>query len=124
MRKNPYFIAILPKTEVPVVFSQGQFGTLQAPYNEFERLIRFTSELHYERTADQRRLHLAEQRIRELEELIARRVSSHELLKAALTTGFLPLADDGTRRVLDGTTSLEEIARVVDLTERVSKLRQ
>ncbi|OGR08151.1 MAG: secretion system protein E [Deltaproteobacteria bacterium RIFOXYD12_FULL_50_9] len=60
----------------------------------------------------------------ELEELIARRVSSHELLKAALTTGFLPLADDGTRRVLDGTTSLEEIARVVDLTERVSKLRQ
>ncbi|MCR4379071.1 MAG: protease complex subunit PrcB family protein [Rhodospirillales bacterium] len=69
---NPYFIATLPKTEAPVVFSQGQFGTLQAPYNEFERLIRFTSELHYERTADQRRLQRAEQRIRELEALIAR----------------------------------------------------
>lgn len=72
MLTNPYFIATLPKTEAPVVFSQGQFGTLQAPYNEFERLIRFTSELHYERIADQRRLQLAEQRIRELEALIAR----------------------------------------------------
>ena len=35
-----------------------------------------------------------------------------------LAKGFRPLADDGIRRVLTGDTSLEEIARVVDLTER------
>ena len=30
-----------------------------------------------------------------------------------------PLADDGLRRVLNGTTSLEELGRVVDLTDRM-----
>jgi hypothetical protein len=37
----------------------------------------------------------------------------------ALSKGFKPLADVGSLRVLDGTTSLEEIARVVDLTSRL-----
>jgi type II secretory ATPase GspE/PulE/Tfp pilus assembly ATPase PilB-like protein len=41
-----------------------------------------------------------------------------ELRALALSRGFKPLADDGIRRVLAGDTSLEEIARVVDLTER------
>lgn len=72
MLTTPYVVATLPRTESPVVFSQGQFGTLQVPYYEFERLIRFMSELYYERTDAQRRLGQAEQRIRELEELIAR----------------------------------------------------
>jgi type II secretory ATPase GspE/PulE/Tfp pilus assembly ATPase PilB-like protein len=55
----------------------------------------------------------------EMEELIARRVSTRELLKMALADGFRPLADDASRRVLDGTTSLDEISRVVDLTYRL-----
>lgn len=55
----------------------------------------------------------------ELEELIARRVSTRELLNRALAGGFRPLADDACRRVLDGTTSLDEISRVVDLTHRL-----
>jgi type II secretory ATPase GspE/PulE/Tfp pilus assembly ATPase PilB-like protein len=33
--------------------------------------------------------------------------------------GFTTLADDGLRRVLDGSTSLEEVGRVVDLTDRM-----
>jgi type II secretory ATPase GspE/PulE/Tfp pilus assembly ATPase PilB-like protein len=37
----------------------------------------------------------------------------------ALTKGFITLAEDGIRRVLDGSTSLEEVARVVDLTDKV-----
>ena len=41
-----------------------------------------------------------------------------ELHALATAKGFRPLADDGIRRVLAGDTSLEEIARVVDLTER------
>lgn len=55
----------------------------------------------------------------ELEDLIARRVSTRELLNKALADGFRPLADDACRRVLDGTTSLDEISRVVDLTYRL-----
>jgi type II secretory ATPase GspE/PulE/Tfp pilus assembly ATPase PilB-like protein len=41
-----------------------------------------------------------------------------ELRRLALSKGFRTLTDDAIRRVLSGDTSLEEIARVVDLTER------
>ncbi len=56
----------------------------------------------------------------ELDELIARRAGMQEMRKQALSQGFRPLAMDACRRVLDGTTSLEEISRVVDLTDRIS----
>jgi len=39
--------------------------------------------------------------------------------KTAVGKGFRTLADDGIRRVLDGSTSLEELMRVVDLTDRM-----
>ncbi|WP_398307266.1 GspE/PulE family protein [Zoogloea sp.] len=55
----------------------------------------------------------------DLDELIARRATARELHHAAASRGFTRLADDGTRRVFDGDTSLEELARVVDLTERL-----
>jgi type II secretory ATPase GspE/PulE/Tfp pilus assembly ATPase PilB-like protein len=55
----------------------------------------------------------------ELDELIARRVTARELLKAAIAKGFRTLADDGVRRVLDGSTGLDELVRVVDLTDRM-----
>ncbi|MER2554678.1 MAG: hypothetical protein ABTQ28_15585, partial [Thauera sp.] len=38
-----------------------------------------------------------------------------ELRAAARTRGHRSLAEDGLRRVLDGSTSLAELARVVDL---------
>ncbi len=55
----------------------------------------------------------------DLDELIARRATARELHHAAAARGFRPLADDGTRRVLEGSTSLEELSRVIDLTERL-----
>ena len=55
----------------------------------------------------------------ELDELIAHRATGREMHKAALARGFRTLADDGIRRVLDGSTSLEELMRVVDLTDRM-----
>lgn len=55
----------------------------------------------------------------DLEELIAHRVSTRELLNKAMAGGFRPLAEDACRRVLDGTTTLDEITRVVDLTYRL-----
>ena len=54
-----------------------------------------------------------------LDELIARRATTHEIRNRAIAQGFATLADDGLRRVLNGTTSLEELARVVDLTDRM-----
>jgi general secretion pathway protein E/type IV pilus assembly protein PilB len=55
----------------------------------------------------------------DLDELIARRATTHEIRQLATKNGFRSLADDGLRRVLEGTTSLEEVARVVDLTDRL-----
>jgi type II secretory ATPase GspE/PulE/Tfp pilus assembly ATPase PilB-like protein len=55
----------------------------------------------------------------DLDDLITRRATARELTKAAQKHGFRTLAEDGVRRVLDGTTSLQEVLRVVDLTERM-----
>jgi type II secretory ATPase GspE/PulE/Tfp pilus assembly ATPase PilB-like protein len=55
----------------------------------------------------------------ELDELIAHRATGRELQKAAKAKGFRTLADDGVRRVLDSSTSLDELVRVVDLTDRM-----
>src|SRR6266513_118080 len=55
----------------------------------------------------------------ELDELIAHRATGRELHKSALTRGFRTLADDGMRRVVDGSTALDELMRVIDLTDRM-----
>ncbi len=55
----------------------------------------------------------------DMDDLIAHRASAREMLKLALSQGFKPLATDACRRVLDGSTSVDEISRVVDLTERL-----
>jgi type II secretory ATPase GspE/PulE/Tfp pilus assembly ATPase PilB-like protein len=56
----------------------------------------------------------------DIDERIAQRATGRELRKLADTKGFRTLADDGIDRVLAGDTSLEEIARVVDLTDRIA----
>ena len=55
----------------------------------------------------------------DLDDLIARRVTAREIRTLALASGFRPLVEDGVRRVLDGSSSLDEISRVVDLTDRL-----
>ncbi|HMA89942.1 MAG TPA: ATPase, T2SS/T4P/T4SS family [Burkholderiales bacterium] len=54
-----------------------------------------------------------------LDELIARRATTREIFDAARAKGFRTLADDGVRLVRAGATSLEELMRVVDLTDRM-----
>ena len=54
----------------------------------------------------------------ELDDLISHRASAREIREAAIAKGYRPLAMDGIRRILHGTTSLAEISRVVDLTDR------
>jgi len=55
----------------------------------------------------------------DLDELVARGATARELEEAARSKGFVSLAEDGLRRVADGTTSLAELARVVDLSDRM-----
>ena len=55
----------------------------------------------------------------DIDELIARRSTAREIRQMAEQQGFVTLADDGLRRVLDGSTSLEELGRVVDLTGKM-----
>lgn len=51
----------------------------------------------------------------DMDELIARRGTSRELHGMAVAKGFRPLAESGKNSVIQGKTSLAEVARVVDL---------
>ena len=54
----------------------------------------------------------------DLDELVARRATAKEMRAAAMSKGYRTLADEGLQRVVDGTTSLVEVAREIDLTSR------
>jgi len=55
-----------------------------------------------------------------IDELVARRATAREILAAARAQGFKTLADDGVRLVRQGLTALDEVMRVVGLTERMA----
>jgi type II secretory ATPase GspE/PulE/Tfp pilus assembly ATPase PilB-like protein len=55
----------------------------------------------------------------ELDEQIAKRATLGELKATAKKTGYKTLADDAIRCVLEGRTSLPEVSRVIDLTQRL-----
>jgi type IV pilus assembly protein PilB len=55
----------------------------------------------------------------DMDELVARRATGREIRNAAHSKGFRTLAEDAVDRVLAGETSLDEISRVVDLTDRI-----
>ena len=54
-----------------------------------------------------------------IEEKISAAVSAAELLQMASDNGFKTLMDDALEKVSDGQTSLEEVSRVIDFTQRV-----
>ncbi len=54
----------------------------------------------------------------DMDELVARRATTRELREAAMSKGFRPLAEEGLQRVVEGVTSLSEVARAIDLTSR------
>ena len=54
-----------------------------------------------------------------LDELVARRATAREIVTGARASGFRTLADDGVRLVRAGLTGLDEVMRVVDLTDRM-----
>lgn len=54
-----------------------------------------------------------------LDELVAQHASLKTLNDYVLANGFITMAQDGMRRVREGVTTVEEIGRVVDLTELI-----
>ncbi len=52
-----------------------------------------------------------------IRELVVRRASANEIREAARAEGFRTMRDDGIRKVLEGVTTIEEILRVVYVTE-------
>lgn len=56
----------------------------------------------------------------DMDSLISRRAHLDELQKMAIDKGFVTLAEDGVRRILEGYTSLAEVMRVIDLTSRLN----
>ena len=59
----------------------------------------------------------------EMDGLIARRSPLDEIRAMAMQKGFVTLADDGVRRILEGYTSLSEVMRVIDLTNRLNPVK-
>jgi general secretion pathway protein E/type IV pilus assembly protein PilB len=55
----------------------------------------------------------------ELDELVTQRASLKVLLEHVVRNGFVSMAQDGLRRVRQGVTTVEEVGRVVDLTELI-----
>ena len=55
----------------------------------------------------------------DMDALIARKAHLDEIRNLAHEKGFVTLADDGVRRVREGYTSLAEVMRVIDLTNRM-----
>ncbi|MBF0110116.1 MAG: type II/IV secretion system protein [Magnetococcales bacterium] len=58
----------------------------------------------------------------ELDEMIVHSASIRDMERVARTKGFQSLADDGIRCVLNGSTDIGEVSRVVDLTQRVGSI--
>jgi general secretion pathway protein E/type IV pilus assembly protein PilB len=54
----------------------------------------------------------------DLDELVARRASPREMRESAFAKNFRSLAEEGVARVVEGSTSLAEVARAIDLTGR------
>ena len=55
----------------------------------------------------------------EVDEMISAGASLKELNEMAVSKDFKTLADMGIRKIREGITSLDEVSRVIDLTERV-----
>jgi len=56
----------------------------------------------------------------DLDDLLAHGATTKEIRDAAYKQGFFTLAEDGVRHIISGITSIKEVARVADLTERMS----
>jgi len=54
-----------------------------------------------------------------IDEMIAERVTIGKMKTYLKSEGFQTLADDAARRVVDGDTTLDEVSRIINLTDRL-----
>lgn len=94
---------------------------LQTPLAQAPSLFRATGCEHCDYQGYQGRMAIVEiLRVDDdIDELITQRASARKIRQVAAGKGHRSLAEDGLRRVLDGSTSFDELARVVDLSERL-----
>lgn len=55
----------------------------------------------------------------EIDEMIAERMTFNKIKVHLKEQGYKTLADDAVRRILEGNTTLDEVSRVIDLTDRL-----
>jgi len=56
----------------------------------------------------------------ELDELVTQEASHKTMLAHAIKQGFVPMIEDGIKKVIEGITDLKELMRVVDMTNRMN----
>ena len=56
----------------------------------------------------------------ELDDMLVHGATTKEIRDAAYEQGFFTLADDGVRHIISGITSIKEVGRVADLTDRMT----
>ncbi len=55
----------------------------------------------------------------DLDDMLANNSTAKQIKDLAIQQGFFTLADDGVRHICDGTTSIKEVSRVTDLTDKM-----
>ena len=55
----------------------------------------------------------------DLDDMLANNATAKHIKDIAIQQGFFTLADDGVRHICDGTTSIKEVSRVTDLTDKM-----
>lgn len=55
----------------------------------------------------------------DLDDMLANNLTAKQIKDQAIQQGFFTLADDGVRHICDGTTSIKEVSRVTDLTDKM-----
>jgi len=55
----------------------------------------------------------------DLDDMLANNSTAKHIKDIAIQQGFFTLADDGVRHICDGTTSIKEVSRVTDLTDKM-----
>ncbi len=55
----------------------------------------------------------------ELDDMLANNATAKQIKDIAIQQGFFSLADDGVRHICDGITSIKEVSRVTDLTDKM-----
>ena len=51
--------------------------------------------------------------------MISNSASRKDMIKYLLSTGFVPMVEDGIEKVIAGITDLKELIRVIDMTDRM-----